>query len=141
MNFAKLLRTAILKNICEQLFWLQAGESRRNWTAKTYYFYLILLTLTSLKLIFFPTFIYDFFIHIWFVFETKLANGKLYGKLRSVLKHNLKEQDWTVNMVMWKLQIKIFYILGHTDNDKDRLQHAEQQIWLSLTQFQRDLFR
>ena len=32
------------------------------------------------------------------------------------------------NMVMWNLQIEILHILGHTDNDKDRLQHPEQQI-------------
>ena len=37
-------------------------------------------------------------------------------------------------MAMWNLQIKIIYILGHTDNDKDRLQHPEQQIWLAFTQ-------
>ena len=41
----------------------------------------------------FPSFIYDFFIHICFGFETKLANGKLSVELRPVLKYNLKEQD------------------------------------------------
>ena len=33
------------------------------------------------------------------------------------------------------------YILGHTDNDKDRLQYPGQQIWLALTQFQTGLVR
>ena len=32
------------------------------------------------------------------------------------------------NMVMWNLQIERIYALGHTDNDKDRLQHPKQQI-------------
>ena len=80
MNFSKFLRTSISKNICEGLL-LVAGW----WTAEIYYFYLVLFTLTSLWLGFF-SFIYDFFIHICFGFETKLANGKLYGELRPILK-------------------------------------------------------
>ena len=44
-------------------------------------------------------------------------------------------------MVMWNLQIKILYLLGQTDNGKDRLQRPEKQIWIALTQFQRGLFR
>ena len=48
----------------------------------------------------------------------------------------LNFQAAPTNMVMWNLQIKILYMLGHTDNDKDRLQHPEHQIWLALTQFQ-----
>ena len=31
-------------------------------------------------------------------------------------------------MVMGDLQIEIIYILGHADNDKDMLQHLEQQV-------------
>ena len=31
-------------------------------------------------------------------------------------------------MVMRNLQIKILYILSHTENDKDRLEHPEQLI-------------
>ena len=74
-------------------FWLQAGEPRRNCTAEICYFYLVLFTLTSLKLVLFPSFIYDFLIHICFGFGTELANGKLSGELRPVLKYHLKEQD------------------------------------------------
>ena len=40
----------------------------------------------------------------------------------------LNFQTAPTNTVMWDLQIKILYILGHTDNDKDRQQHMEQQI-------------
>ena len=46
----------------------------------------------------------------------------------------LNFQTAPTNMVVWNLQIKIIYRLGHTDNDKDRLQHPEQQIWLAFTQ-------
>ena len=73
-------------------FWLQAWEPRRNWTAEICFFYLVLFTLTSLVL--FRSFIYYFFIHICFGFETKLANGKLHGELRPSLWYNLKEWDW-----------------------------------------------
>ena len=31
--------------------------------------------------------------------------------------------------------------MAHTDYEKDRLQHTEQQIWLALTQLQRGLVR
>ena len=34
-------------------------------------------------------------------------------------------------MVIWNMQIETLCILGHTDNDKDRLQHLEQQILLA----------
>ena len=41
----------------------------------------------------FPSFIYDFFIHICFGFdETKLTKGQLYGELRPVLKYKFKER-------------------------------------------------
>ena len=113
-----------------ELHWLQAGEPRRNWAAETYCFKPILPTLTSLQLVLFPSFIYNFFIHTCFGFdETKLRHGKLYRKLRPVLKYNFKERDWIFRphrqMVMWNLQNKILYILSHTGNDKDRLQLTE----------------
>ena len=64
--------------------------------------------------------------YIYFSFETKLVNGTLYGEMQPFLKYNLNFQTTVANMVMWNLQIKILYILGHTGNDKDRLQHPEQ---------------
>ena len=93
MNFEKLLRAPILKNICERLVLIAAEEPRRNRTAEICYFYLVLFTLTSLKLVLFPSFIYDLFIHICFGFETKLVNRKLSEELRPVLKYKLKERD------------------------------------------------
>ena len=50
------------------------------------------------------------------------------GSKIQVQRTRLNFQTDHTNMVMWNLQIKILYILGHTDNDKDRLQHPEQQI-------------
>ena len=44
---------------------------------------------------FFPSFIYDSFMHICFGFDqTKLTNGKLYRALWPVLKYYIKERDW-----------------------------------------------
>ena len=40
----------------------------------------------------------------------------------------LNFQTAPTNMVMGNLQIEILSLLGHADNDKDRLQHPEQQI-------------
>ena len=68
--------------------------------------------------------------------KTKVTNGKLYGELRPVLKYNFKEQDWLFRLHVESADL-ILYILGHTDNGKDRLQHLEKQSWLALTQFQR----
>ena len=43
---------------------------------------------------FFPSFIYEFFIHICFGFDkTKLTNGKSYGELWPVLKYYIKKRD------------------------------------------------
>ena len=36
---------------------------------------------------------------------------------------------------MWKLRIEILYILGHTENDKDRLQHPNRKSELRLRNF------
>ena len=59
----------------------------------------------------------------------KLAKGKLYRELRPVLeKTRLNFQAAPKNMVLWNLHIKVLYILGYTDNDKDRVQHPERQI-------------
>ena len=71
--------------------------------------------------------------HTCFSFdETKLTNGKLCGELRQVLsitsKNGTEFSDCPTNMVMWNLKINILRIMGHTDNEKDRLQHPEQQI-------------
>ena len=44
-------------------------------------------------------------------------------------------------MTMWNLEIEILFILGDTDNNKDKLQHPEQQILLTLAEFQRGLVR
>ena len=93
----------------------------------------MLFTLTSLKLALFPSFIYDFLIHICFGFETKTSKRKIIWRTSAGSK--IKPQRMRLNfqtgpaiMVMWNMHIKILYILGHTDNDKDRLQHPEQQI-------------
>ena len=46
------------------------------------------------------------------------------------------------NIVIWNLYTKILFILGHTDNDKDRLQHQQQQqTCLVVAQCQRGLVR
>ena len=44
-------------------------------------------------------------------------------------------------MVIWNLQIKSIYMIGHTENDKDKLQYLEQEILLTLAQFQRGLVK
>ena len=38
----------------------------------------------------------------------------------------LNFQAAPINTVMWNVQIKIIYILGHTSNNKDKLKHPEQ---------------
>ena len=40
----------------------------------------------------------------------------------------LNFQTAPIDMTMCNLHIKILYIVGDTDNGKDRLQHPEQQI-------------
>ena len=65
---------------------------------------------------------------------------ELYGELRPVLKYNFKRtrlnfQTTPTNVVMWNLEIKILYILGHTDNDKERLQHPNSKSDLRLRNF------
>ena len=45
------------------------------------------------------------------------------------------------DMTKWNLQIEILYILGDPDNSKDKLHHPEQQILLTLGEFQRGLVR
>ena len=70
-----------------------------------------------------------FYIFDLFLTKLNLQKGKLYRELRQVLQRmRLHFQTALTNMVIWKLQTKILYILGHTDNDKDRLQHPEQQM-------------
>ena len=80
MNFAKLLRTTILKNICERLLLAAGLRTTQKMNRRDCFFYLVLFILTFLQLVLFPFFIDDFLIHICFCFETKLANGKLFGK-------------------------------------------------------------
>ena len=95
MNFAKLLRTPILKNICERLLLVAGWRTTKKLRRRD------LLLLTCLVYInislasFFPFFICNFFIHVCFGFdETKLTNRRLYGELWSVLNYYIKERQW-----------------------------------------------
>ena len=91
LKFAKSLRTPILKNICKRLLlfihiWWSCRLENHVQIEKP-----VLFSLTSLQLVRFYSFLFDFFIHIWFGFgETKLSKGKLYGKLRP--------QSWTKHL-------------------------------------------
>ena len=49
INFTK-KKHPFWKTCGNDCFWLQAGEPRINWTAENCYFYLVVFTLTSLKL-------------------------------------------------------------------------------------------
>ena len=65
-----------------------------------------------------------------------------FGRFQNITSKNETEfSDCATDMVMWNLEIKILYILGHTDNGKGRLQHPEQRVCLALTHFQRGLVR
>ena len=92
MNIAKILRTPILKNICERLLLVAAWRttqklSRRDLLILTCFTY-INISVAS----FFSIFYLRFFIHICFGFdETKLSNGKLHGEPRPVLQYYIKE--------------------------------------------------
>ena len=94
MNFTKLLRTPILKKICERLL-LFSG-----WRIFCKSNHIELLLLTSLVYINVSVSSSFFFFYLRFLckylfgFETKLANGKLHEELWPVLKDNLKERDW-----------------------------------------------
>ena len=51
--------------------------------------------------------------HVCFGFETKLANGKLYGELRPFIWYNLKEQDWIFKLPrkIWSCGIRRFKLV------------------------------
>ena len=139
-----------MKNICERLLMVAGWRSTQKLSSRD------LLLLTSLIFInisgasFFLSFIYDFFfIDICFVlrklnlqWENYMKNfDRFWNIAENINRTRLNFQTALTNMVMWNLQIKIFCISGHTGNDKGRLQHPEQEIWLALTQFQRGLVR
>ena len=133
MNFTKLLRTPILKNICERLLLVAGCRTTYKLNRRDLLLLPCLVYINASVASSFTSFIYNFFVNICFGFEIKLANGKLHEGLTASSK--IKPQRTRLNfqaapagMIMWNLQIKILYILGHTDNDKDRLQHPEQQI-------------
>ena len=64
----------------------------------------------------------------------KLTNGKLYGELRLAVKYYIAKNKTEFSECVDKsghvefVDENLLYILGHTDNDKDRLQYPGQQI-------------
>ena len=112
-NFVKLSRAPILKNIFE---WLLLTAIVLHVEIKLQRFTLVLF----------------FFSFLW-TYKGNIMRRTSVGSKIQVQRTRLNFQTEHTNMVMWNLQIKILYILGHTDNDKDRLQHPEQQIWLRNT--------
>ena len=92
INFPKPLRTPILKNVCERLL-LDAGWRTMQKLSRRDLLLLTCLVQINTSVSFFQSFIYDFFMRIYFDFdETKLTNVKLYGELRPV-KYYIKELD------------------------------------------------
>ena len=107
MNFTKLLRTPISKNICERL--LLVADSRTRYQLNRRYLLLlpcyvyINISVASYFFFFYSRF---FFVNICFGSETKLANGKLHEELRPVLKCNwifsLPRQLWSCGICRLK---------------------------------------
>ena len=103
LNFAKVLKAPISKNICEGLRLVAGWRTTQKLSQSIFTIYAILTYLPLLTCLVyvnlsvassFPSFMYNFCIRICFyVDETKLTNGKLSADLRSVLKYNFKKRD------------------------------------------------
>ena len=72
MNFAKLLRIPILKNICERLFLVAGWRTTQKLSRRDLLLLACLVYINTSVASFFSSFIYDFLIHISLVL-TKLS--------------------------------------------------------------------
>ena len=139
MNFAK-LRTPILKTICERLLaagWRTTQKlNRRDLLLLRCLVYINISVASS-----FP-FFYLRFLYTYLKLNLQTKNYvENFGRFQNLTSKNktkfsgCPDEYGPTNMVMWNLQIKILYILGHTDNDKGRLQHANSKSRLLLHNF------